>query len=482
MSYILSIDQSTQGTKALLFDQNGQIIKRNDKAHKQIINELGYVSHDPEEIYRNTITVVKELFADIDVNLDDVKALGISNQRETTVMWDKSGKPLADAIVWQCNRASEICKRYESYKDKIYEITGLVLSPYFPASKMRWLIENINPSDDYMLGTIDSWLIYKLTNGKSFKTDASNASRTQVFDIHTGEWSEELCELFEIDINRLPEICNSNDCFGTTDFEGLFEKPIPILAVMGDSHAALYGQGCHSSGDVKITLGTGSSIMMNIGKEYKKSKNGLTTSLAWKLDNEMTYVFEGNINYAGAVITWLQKDLGLINNPSEIEDIVSLANPEDETVLVPAFSGLSAPYWDDNVKAMFYGMSRTTTKNELVKASLESIAYQITDILNAMASDSSLSLNKVKTDGGPSKNVYLMQFLSDMARCSVLASNKEELSAIGVGYLAGITAHIYTKDIVNNNEYRTYNSVMDTTIWKKTMARWHDAIKILIRR
>ncbi len=482
MNYILSIDQSTQSTKAVLFDQEGRLIKRADKKHRQLINELGHVSHDPMEIYSNTHKAVRDVIEAAGINPDEIAALGISNQRETTLMWDKDATPLADAVVWQCSRSSDIVRRYEDYRDEIYEITGLVLSPYFPAGKMRWLIENVKPEGEFYLGTIDSWLIYCLTDKKVFKTDVSNASRTQLFDIHTGTWSKRLCSLFEIPMESLPEVCDSNACFGYTDFSGYLKKPIPIYGVMGDSHAALFGQGCHEKGQVKVTLGTGSSIMMNIGREYMKSLNGLTTSLAWRINGVTEYVFEGNINYAGAVITWLQNDLGLLTGPGETDRITKESNPEDETVLIPAFSGLSAPYWNENVRAMFYGMSRTTGKNELVRAGVESIAYQITDVLNAMAVDSGLRLNEIKADGGPSKNPYLMQFLSDMARTTVLVSRDEELSAIGAAYMAGIAAGVYQKEaLFARRECETYRSGMKETEWKKRMERWEQAVNVLLR-
>ena len=479
--YVISIDQSTQSTKAILFDEKGNLIKRVDKKHKQIINELGYVSHDPIEIYQNTILAVTELISVTGIDKNLIRALGISNQRETTVMWDDHGKPYENAVVWQCARAKDIALRYKEYKEEIYDITGLPLSPYFPACKMRWLIEDVCPKKPYYFGTIDTWLIYCLTNKKSYKTDASNASRTQLFDIHTGTWSKRLCDIFEIPMTSLPEVCDSNACFGYTDFEGYLEQPIPIYGVLGDSHAALFGQGCHSKGQVKTTLGTGSSIMMNIGQEYKKSTNGLATSLAWMIDGKMEYVFEGNINYAGAVITWLIDDLNLISDPNETTVCIERANAMDETILVPAFSGLSAPYWNDDVRAMFYKMSRTTGKNELVKATVESIAYQITDVLNAMASDSGLAIHQVKADGGPSKNTYLMQFLSDMARTTVCVSSQEELSAIGAAYLAGISAGLYKrKELFASRDYTNYNYELSVCEWKQKMNRWYDAIKNLL--
>ena len=483
MSYILSIDQSTQSTKAILFDKEGNLVKRVDKKHRQLVNELGYVSHDPMEIYQNTLQAVYDLVESCQIDPAQIKALGISNQRETTVLWDKNGTPLAHAVVWQCARASEIAKRMEAFQDEIFDITGLVLSPYFPAAKMRWLIENVRPTPPYYFGTIDTWLIYCLTNKKEFKTDASNASRTQLFDIHTGTWSERLCELFGIDRASLPEVCDSNACFGYTDFDGFLKTPIPIYSVLGDSHAALFGQGCHREGQVKTTLGTGSSIMMNIGKEYKKSKNGLTTSLAWRRDGVMEYVFEGNVNYAGAVITWMKDDLGLISCPEDTTEAIKNSNPEDETVLVPAFSGLSAPYWKEDVRAMFYGMSRTTTKNELIKAAVESIAYQITDVLTAMENDSGLALDELKADGGPSKNEYLMQFLSDIAGAKVLVSSREELSAIGAAYMAGIAAGVYDEEkLFAKRDYITYNQKLENLQQEKYIKRWKDAVDTLLGR
>ena len=479
MKYIISIDQSTQGTKALLLDENGKVVKRRDRKHRQLISEEGYVSHDALEIYGNTVGVVKDLIEVTGIDTRDVKAIGISNQRETTVLWDEKGKPLADAVVWQCNRAKDIAEDYQEYAEEIYNISGLPLSPYFPACKMKWLIDHCKPQGKFFFGTIDTWLVYKLTG--NYKTDATNASRTQLFDIHEGVWSTYLLDLFGIPMEALPEVVDSNSNFGSTDFDGLLAEPVPILTVLGDSHAALYGQGCHSKGQVKTTLGTGSSIMMNIGREYQKSKNGLATSLAWKIDGVTEYVFEGNINYAGAVITWLSEDLKMIHSISDLEPACREANPEDSTVLVPAFSGLSAPYWDNDAKAMFYGMSRTTGRNEIIKATVESIAYQITDVLNAMASDSGLNIDKVKTDGGPSNNTYLMQFLSNMVRTNVCVSSQEELSAIGVGYLAGITCGLYDKEeIFSHMEYRTYQRQMDTEHWKICMDRWYDAIHTLL--
>ena len=344
---------------------------------------------------------------------------------------------------------------------------------------MKWFLENVK-HNEYLFGTIDSWLIYKLTKGKSFKTDTTNASRTQLYDLEKGEWSKELCELFGINMKSLPEICDCDSNFGFTDFEGYLGEEIPVCGVMGDSHAALFGQGCHNKGQVKVTLGTGSSIMMNIGDKLKLSKNGLTTSVAYSRKGKKNFAFEGNINYAGAVITWLE-DIGLLNNIRELEERIAKANKSDETILIPAFTGLSAPYWKNDARAMFYGMSRTTGSNELIKATVDSIAYQITDILHAMASDSSINIANVKADGGPSRNKYLMQFLSETARTSVCVSEKEELSAIGAACMAGISYGIYDETrVFADQKYTSYSYKMKVSDWAGILQRWYHALNVVL--
>lgn len=481
MKYVLGIDQSTQGTKAVLFDEQGSIIARADRKHAQLIDTNGYISHSLNEIYRNVIEASRLVIEKAGIDPADIVTIGLSNQRETTVAFDGKGNPLADAIVWQCSRSTSTLENLNFSKEEAEEIrllSGLVLSPYFPASKMRWYLDEMDLGSypDLHFGTIDTWVIYKLTG--NFKTDASNASRTQLFDIHTLEWSDRLCELFGIDRKWLPEVCDSNADFGSTDLEGVLPHPVSIHGVLGDSHAALFGQGCHEQGQIKTTFGTGSSIMMNIGDHYQESKQGLTTSLAWCMNGNTDYVFEGNINYSGAVITWLQDDLELIESAAQTQKLAEQANPDDETVLVPAFSGLSAPYWNENARAMLTGMSRTTGKREIVKAALESIDYQIVEILNAMASDSHLPLREVKVDGGPTKNGYLMQFLSDMARSTVRVSRQEELSAIGAAYMAGIVAGLYSKEaLFAHRDYFEYRPQMNNELWRKRMERWYDAIE-----
>lgn len=485
MKYIIGIDQSTQGTKAILVNKNGEIVKRADVSHRQIINEKGWVSHDITEIYQNALRAAKNVIEAAGIDKADLAAMGISNQRETTAAWGKDGEAIGDAVVWQCARAKEIITRFSDQKEMIRKKTGLPLSPYFPAAKMTWIIENvIHAKDGYHggdvhLGTMDSWLIYKLTGGTQFKTDYSNASRTQLFNLHTLKWDEELCELFGVPPEALPEVCDSNACFGYTDLEGYLEQPIPIHAVMGDSHAALFAQGCHETGMVKTTYGTGSSIMMNIGNSYLESKTGLATSLAWGIDGVVTYVLEGNINYTGAVISWLQNDLGIISSTAEIEPAAEGANEKDTTVLIPAFTGLSAPHWDENAKALLYGMTRTTGRKEIIKAAVESIAFQITDVLKAMERDSGIELKELRVDGGPTRNKYLMQFQSDMAEVAVQVPKAEELSAIGTAYLAGIQEMLLDKNkLFEKTNMTSYYAGMDKKEREKKYARWQQALKL----
>ena len=461
--YVLGIDQSTQGTKALLFDGAGRLLERADLPHRQMVDDRGWVEHDPKEIYHNTIEVVKLLVEKAGIDKNEIRALGISNQRETALVWDRnSGLPVYNAVVWQCARGAEICERLENQgkAELVRSHTGLPLSPYFSAAKIAWVLENVEgvkekaKRGELCCGTIDSWLVYKLTGGKEFRTDYSNASRTQMFNIKTLAWDAEVCGLFGIPVSCLAAVTDSNGYYGETDFEGFLEKPIPIRGVMGDSHGALFGQGCLTKGMTKTTYGTGSSIMMNIGEQPVFSSK-VVTSLAWGMDGTVTYVLEGNINYTGAVITWMKDDLKLISSPGETGNMAEQANHQDETYLVPAFSGLGAPYWDSGARGIFYGMSRTTGRMELVKAGLESIAYQITDVVRAMEEESGIAIEELRVDGGPTKNTYLMQFQSDMAGIPVRIPPAEELSGIGAAYAAGLAIGLYERDALFGSDKRT---------------------------
>lgn len=487
--YIISIDQSTQGTKALLFDAGGSLIKRTDKPHEQIINAKGWVSHNPSEIYQNVIDVVTRLTEDIDKVR--VAGVGISNQRETSAVWDRvTGEPLADAIVWQCARAVEVCERVEKLgeAENIRRKTGMNLSPYFPASKIAWILEHVKGAKEkaengtICHGTIDSWIVYKLTGGKSYKTDYSNASRTQLFNILELKWDEEICGLFGIDPKNMAEVCDSDACFGETDFEGLLPHPVPIHSVLGDSHGSLFGQGCLEPGMIKATYGTGSSIMMNIGKTPVLSTHGVVTSLAWSMGGEVNYVLEGNLNYTGAVITWLKDDLKLIQSPGETGTLAEEAIHDDTLYLVPAFSGLGAPYWDSRAKAAIVGMTRTTGKAEIVRASVECIAYQIADIVKAMSEDAGVKVGELRVDGGPTKNTYLMQFQSDIADAVVQVPDSEELSGIGPAYAAGLKLGVWDERVFEKLNRVKYEPEMEVCVRDKKYAGWKEAVKSVLAK
>lgn len=482
MSCILGIDQSTQGTKLLLFDEQGDIMCRVDKSHRQLVNEQGWVSHDLDEIYGNVILGLEELLERTGLSGREICAVGISNQRETTAAWTTDGTAVCPAVVWQCGRAAGIAKGHKSQAEQIYEKTGLKLSPYFPAAKMEWLLGHECGGLDksrLRLGTIDTYLIYRLTGGRSFFTDATNASRTQLFNIRTMEWDEELCGIFGIPGICLARVLDSNGDFGRTDFEGVLPEPVPILAAIGDSHGALYGQGCHRKGMLKVTYGTGSSIMMNTGEELCMSGN-LSTSVAYRLDGRTNYCLEGNINYTGAVMSWLKDGLGLISSTDEIEALIERANPLDGTVVIPAFTGLSAPYWKPEVRAAFLNMSRTTGRAEIVRAAAESIAQQVEDVMEEIRAALGAPVAELRADGGASGNQYLMQLQSDLGSLPVCVPDAGELSAMGAAYLAGIRAGIYREDMLfTDRKAKVYRPRLSESERRASRARWKESVALL---
>lgn len=485
--YVLSIDQSTQGTKAMLFDETGRMTARSDRPHRQIVNELGWVEHDPNEILNNVIGACGDVIRASGISPENIAALGISNQRETSLMWNKeTGEPVCRAIVWQCSRAEEICRRHEASgeAENIRKKTGITLSPYFPAAKLQWIMEHVPEAaalaEKHLLaaGTIDSWLIFHLTGGKYHRTDYSNASRTQLFNLHTLRWDRELCASFGIPIDALPEVCMSDSVFGMTDIGGVLPHEVPICAVLGDSHAALFGQNCRKAGQIKSTYGTGSSVMMNIGDEFVLSDGGLVTSLAWGINGSVQYVLEGNLNYTGAVISWLKDDVGLITSASETGPLAEQANPKDKTYFVPAFTGLGAPYWAPDACGVLSGVTRTTGRKEIVKACVECIAYQITDLIRLMRSESGLAIPAVHVDGGPTANTYLMQFQSDIADAVIRIPGLSELSGMGAAYAAGISAGLYDPDtIFDHIQYHEYLPAMPPEELAARYAGWQKAVR-----
>jgi glycerol kinase len=485
--YIIAIDQSTQSTKALLFDGEGRIRLRVDRPHRQIIDDQGWVEHDPEEIYKNLLALIPELLEKSGVDPGDIRAAGISNQRETSVMWERAtGKPVYNAVVWQCARGAAICDSLEDHAETVQQKTGLKLSPYFSAAKLAWIMRNVPgikeraEKGEICCGTMDSYVVFRLTGGKEFRTDDSNASRTQLFNIHTLQWDEELLSLFDIPACCMAQLTDSDGLFGYTDFGGALPAPVPIHCVMGDSHAALFAQGCLTEGMLKVGYGTGSSIMMNIGEKPILSQRGIVTSLAWKLKGQVNYTLEGNVNYSGAIVTWLKDQAGLLKTAAESQALAEQANPSDKTYLVPAFSGLGAPYWRSDVSAAFIGMSRTTGRAELVRAGLEAIAYQITDIVQLMQQEANIPEIELRVDGGPSRNKWLMQFQSDMLKSPVLVPEAEELSCVGVAYAAGMALGLYDDSIFENNRYFRYEPRMDETTRKEKHAGWKEAVRRIL--
>lgn len=446
MSYLLAIDQSTSATKAVLFDLAGRAVDKATREHRQIYPQPGWVEHDAEEIWRNTLAVIRDIAGRQVEKVQTLVGLSIANQRETVVVFERgSGKPLHNAIVWQCRRGEAICSRMKSEGQGKYirGRTGLMVDTYFSASKLAWLVSE-KPElaaklqrGEALVGTIDSYLIYRLTGGKVFATDHTNASRTMLFDIEKLRWDEMLCGLFEVPMKALPEVRESAARFGETDAEGALLKPVPICGVMGDSQASLFAQQCYEAGTAKATFGTGTSVLLNIGETCRVVETGAVTALAWVLGGKPTYAFEGIINYSAATISWLKDQLGLIRDASEAEALARSVEDSGGVYLVPAFVGLSAPYWSPNARAAMVGMTSFTKREHIVRAALESIAYQIRDVLDMMRGDAGLKLRALHADGGPTRNEFLMQFTADIAGVDLRVSDVPESSALGAA-MAGM--------------------------------------------
>ena len=488
--YILTIDQSTSATKVILFDFKGSLVDRVTIPHQQFYPFRGFVEHDPSEIYNNTLKGIEQVVSKNKIDHSELAGIAITNQRETAMMWDHTtGRPVANAAVWQCQRGTAYCNelRDKGYNDIVNAKTGLMLDPYFSASKLHWMMNNVDgleekaQNGDLLVGTMDSWLLWKLTGGKVHATDYSNACRTLLFNIHELKWDEELAQLFDINMNMLPQVHFSNEIFGYTYPGVIFNKPIPISGLMGDSHAALFGQNCFTPGMAKATYGTGSSIMMNIGQKPLDAPGGLVTSIGYGLDKKIFYVFEGNIHCTGDTISWLKNDVELINDAMETETLANSVENNNGVYFVPAFSGLGAPYWDNQALASISGMSRSTKKAHIVRAALESIAYQVKDLIDTMQEEGGVDLKVLRVDGGPTRNKFLMQFQSDMLNHEIDSSDVEEASALGATLMAGLATGFWknTEEIISlRNKGITYASKMDnekrTTLyqgWKKAVER-----------
>lgn len=489
-SYILAIDQGTSSTKTIIFDEEGKAVAKGSEALKTYFLEGGLVEQDPEEIYNNVLDSVQkcvDTFRSSGGDVSLIKACGISNQRETFVIWDKEGKPLYNAVVWQCKRSSQICEQLknEGIEDLVKSKTGLILDPYFSGTKLVWLYKNVDKvrnaidKGDAYFGTIDTWLLYRLTNGKNYFTDYTNASRTLFFNLKELSWDKELLSDFGLSKINLPETKPSSYQFGETNFKGLFEKPIAITGMIGDSHAAAFGEGCYSHGTAKATLGTGCSILMNIGADIKHSVNGMITTVCWSTEERVDYAFEGVIVSCGSTIEWLKNELGLIDDTKATEAMAISVRDNNGVYLIPAFSGLGAPHWQMNRKASITGLTFDCNQNHIVRAALESIPYQVKDVIVAMGEDAQMGLEQLMVDGGITSNRFVLQFLADLLQRTIVTIGMPDVSALGAAYMAGLKVGAY-----KNIEYlKTLNSnrgfVHPTD--NKKISGWYEAWKSICK-
>ncbi len=451
MNYIIAIDQSTSSTKALLFDEQCKVLARTNVDHKQYYPQMGWVEHDAEEIYNNLIAAVKLLKEKVIVE-NGTYSLCLTNQRETAVVWNKmTGKPIANAVVWQDTRGAELCRqlRAEGKAEMVMAKSGLLIDPNFSASGIKWLLDHVEgarqqaESGELLMGTIETWLIWKLTGGKVHATDYTNASRTMLFNIHTLDWDDDLLQLFDIPRCMMPEVLPCDAVYGETTCEGLFSEPIQIAGVLGDSHGALVGQMCFERGSGKVTYGTGSSVMVNIGEEPLSAPEGLVTSVGYSAFGKTYYGFEGNIYSTGATLKWIADQLQLVGHPAEMEALATSVENNGGVYIVPAFSGLGAPWWQSDVKGAVFGLTFATTKAHFLRAALESIAYQIKDLVDVMTVATGGSLKEIAADGGPTKNRFLMQFQADMLNTPVVCTEVDDASALGAVIMNGFARGLW---------------------------------------
>ena len=444
--YIMSIDQGTTSSRAIIFNHNGEIVAIAQKEFQQIYPHAGWVEHDPMEIWSTQLSVMAEVIVKAGLSATDIKAIGITNQRETTVVWNrKTGMPIYNAIVWQDRRTSVYCDEIKAkgLAENIQIKTGLIIDAYFSATKAKWILDHVKgarsqaEAGELAFGTIDSWLIWKLTGGEKHVTDVTNASRTMMFNIHTLKWDEELLRLFDIPKSMLPEVKSSSEVYGESAGRILAAK-IPIAGIAGDQQAALFGQMCTEIGMVKNTYGTGCFMLMNIGKQPKISVNNLLTTIAWKIKDEVNYALEGSIFIGGAVVQWLRDEMGLISKSADVETLAQKVKDTNGVFIVPAFAGLGAPHWNQHARGTITGLTRGTNKSHIARAALESIAFQTMDVLKAMEADADVKITELRVDGGATANNLLMQFQADLLDCKVIRPEITEVTALGAAYLAGL--------------------------------------------
>jgi len=485
--YILSLDQGTTSSRAIVFSHSGEIVAIAQKEFTQIYPNAGWVEHNPLEIWSTQLSVAAEVIVKAGLKASDINAIGITNQRETTLVWDKeTGKPIYNAIVWQDRRTSNYCDdiKKQGLSQKIQDKTGLIIDSYFSATKAKWILENVEGAKEkadagkLAFGTVDSWLIWNLTGGITHVTDVSNASRTMMYNIHKLEWDEELLSLFGIPKSMLPEVKSSSEVYGETSGNILAAK-IPIAGIAGDQQSALFGQMCTKVGMVKNTYGTGCFMLMNIGKTPKISANNLLTTIAWQINGEVNYALEGSIFIGGAVVQWLRDELGMISKSADVETLASKVPDTQGVYIVPAFAGLGAPHWDQHARGTITGLTRGTNKSHIARAALESIAYQTMDVLKAMEADAGVGIAELRIDGGATANNLLMQFQADLLNCKVIRPEVTEVTAIGAAYLAGLATGFWK----NIDEIRSQWKINKTFTAKEGVDNservkgWNRAIK-----
>lgn len=493
MNYIIAIDQSTSSTKALLFDEQCRIVERTSVDHKQYYPQTGWVEHDVEEIYRNMVEAIRLLREKVKANGEELTfSLAITNQRETAVVWNKmTGKPIARAVVWQDTRGAELCRqlREEGKTEMVMAKCGLLIDPNFSASGVKWLLDHTEGAreqaekGELLMGTIDTWLVWKLTGGKVHATDTTNASRTMLFNIHTLQWDDDLLQLFDIPRSMMPEVKPCDAIYGDTTCEGVFSTPIPIAGVLGDSHGALVGQMCFGEGMGKVTYGTGSSVMVNIGEQPKPAPEGLVTSVGFSAFGKTWYGYEGNIYSTGATLKWISDQLQLVGHPSEMEVLATSVPDNGGVYIVPAFSGLGAPWWQSDVKGAVFGLTFATTKAHFLRAALESIAYQIKDLVDVMAQATGGSLSAICADGGPTKNCFLMQFQADVLSTPVVCTEVDDASALGAVIMNGFARGLW-KDFEEVTDLRKVTQVYQPQAdsHDDLYAGWRKAVSQLIKK
>ena len=490
--YVMALDAGTTSNRCILFDRDGNIVSSAQKEFRQYYPNPGWVEHDADEIWASQIGVAIEAFSKIGASADEVAAIGITNQRETTVIWDrKTGEPVYHAIVWQCRRTSAFADRLleEGYGEAFHKKTGLLIDPYFSGTKIRWILDNVPgvreraERGELAFGTIETWLIWKLTKGKVHATDYSNASRTLMFNIHTLKWDDDILEILDIPLSILPEVQPSSYIYGEADNEFLGSS-IPIAGVAGDQQSALFGQNCFHEGDVKNTYGTGGFLLMNTGKKPVQSKNGLVTTIAWGIGDEITYALEGSVFVAGAAIQWLRDEMRLIDSSDDSEYMANKVPDTNGCYVVPAFTGLGAPYWDPYARGTIVGITRGVNKYHIIRATLQSLALQANDVIRAMEKDSGIELSQLRVDGGASANNLLCQMQSDFSLAPVIRPKCVETTAMGAAYLAGLASGYWQslEEISKNYQVdMTFNSQMNLDERKAEIHNWHKAVKRSLR-